>query len=125
LLTGCVVVYGTPLAAYSCIHALIAANVAGTQISLVQPPSDSLTGFNNPVVDEKIANSLEELGISFYQNFSLKEWNDGCVSEGDELYSATFVQGEEEISLDCSIFFCFDRLGIDHDAFKGTHNTQF
>jgi hypothetical protein len=119
---GCVVVYGTPLAAYSCIHALIAANVAGTQISLVQPPSDSLTGFNNPVVDEKIANSLEELGISFYQNFSLKEWNDGCVSEGDELYSATFVQGEEEISLDCSIFFCFDRLGIDHDAFKAIND---
>ncbi|XP_062518295.1 cilia- and flagella-associated protein 61-like [Corticium candelabrum] len=119
---GSIIVYGASIAAYTSIHALLSLGIESHHVKLVQPPSTYISCFNDPSVDQKVKKALQELDVIVYENCKLVEWNDGHLVEGGDLQSVTFLQGENSVCLECSIFICFDHMGVDYEAFKAIND---
>ena len=66
--TGRLVVYGSTLTAYSCLHYLLeVVGLAGERITLVLPPSDP-SCFNNPTVEKQVQQALSTTGEQHSMN---------------------------------------------------------
>jgi len=62
IFTDNVVVYGSTLEAYTCIHGLLKKGVTGKHIHHVHPPSTPPTVLNSPYIDTLMKKELEQLG---------------------------------------------------------------
>ncbi|XP_070577295.1 cilia- and flagella-associated protein 61-like isoform X2 [Ptychodera flava] len=119
---GKAIVYGNTIDAYATVQTLLTIGVPGERIQLVEPPRNYQPScFNNSTVEKAIAAVLAEKGIQLYSGFYLAQWNDG--KGGDEICKASFTSETKPITLECSVFFCYNRQAVDYEAFKAINDS--
>ncbi|XP_030854264.1 cilia- and flagella-associated protein 61 [Strongylocentrotus purpuratus] len=122
---GKAIIYGSSLDAYTAVQTLLALDVPGHRIAMVQPPQRfTVTCFNNPTVHEAVHHSMAQAGVELYQGYYLAQWNDGKGVSGDgEVYCASFTSDTKPLKLECSAFFCYSRKAVDYEAFKAINDS--
>ncbi|KAJ3084182.1 hypothetical protein HK102_000739 [Quaeritorhiza haematococci] len=119
------VVYGRHMQAYASVQALVKRNVPPKKIVLVVPrPKTPSSCFNNPVVERKVHEMLEKLGVTVHLNYKLASWESEhqCItkatfkSQTDGAVPAISLQGVE-------IFLYADEKTVDLDTFASINDS--
>lgn len=101
-LAGNAVVYGNTIDTYTCVEALLYLGVSGSRIHLVQLPANSpVSCFNNPAVEEAVAEAVTEKGITIHRNSQLAQINDGQYPQPITLLS--FTTDSDPLRLKCAV----------------------
>nr|XP_023697533.1 cilia- and flagella-associated protein 61 isoform X2 [Paramormyrops kingsleyae] len=111
------VVYGNTIDTYTCVEALLRLGVSGSRIHLVQLPANSpVSCFNDPAVEEAVAEVVTEKGITIHRNGQLAQINDGQDPQPITLLS--FTTDSDPLRLKCAVFMNFSWKAVDYDAFR-------
>ncbi|XP_038661884.1 cilia- and flagella-associated protein 61 isoform X1 [Scyliorhinus canicula] len=113
---GNIIVYGNTADAYITVNTILSFGIDGSFVKLVKPPSNSISCFNNSVIDTAVDEALRRANVSVHSNCLLAQWNDGNVH--DRIILSTFTTNSQPLSLKCSAFFNFHKKKVDLDAFK-------
>uniref|UniRef100_A0A3B3TBS5 Cilia and flagella associated protein 61 n=1 Tax=Paramormyrops kingsleyae TaxID=1676925 RepID=A0A3B3TBS5_9TELE len=114
---GMGMVYGNTIDTYTCVEALLRLGVSGSRIHLVQLPANSpVSCFNDPAVEEAVAEVVTEKGITIHRNGQLAQINDGQDPQPITLLS--FTTDSDPLRLKCAVFMNFSWKAVDYDAFR-------
>lgn len=93
-------VYGSSLAVYSTVEALIRCGLPPSHLSLVHSsPAPSL---NNPTVDQRVWSALQEVGVVSHEGLSLQGYGS---NEQEELTAVSFVGADgRTLQLECKVW---------------------
>lgn len=116
-----IIVYGSNMAAYTCIQSLLALGVNGTQLVLVAPPNQE-PAFDDGTVEEAVHRALQEAGVAIHVGYYLARWNNG-TQVPEEITSASFTSANVPLSLECQAFFAFHKKGVNINAFKAINDS--
>ena len=101
-LLGKLVVYGSSLAAYSVIAAVLGAGLSSSRLVLVRPRAHSC--FSIPSLEERVGRALQEEGVATHVGFVLQGLSSGDegVRPGTRFVG---VDGEPELNVECKVIF--------------------
>ena len=108
--------YGSCLAAYCTLHAAISQGLPPRRAVLVQPRPTSC--FNNPVVEQRVHETLQSLGVALHSDLLLEGWEEEGVS-----VRVVSGDGEKAEVIPCRAVVCLEEKQVDRNAFKG-ENTR-
>ncbi|XP_076463469.1 cilia- and flagella-associated protein 61-like [Babylonia areolata] len=118
-----IIVYGNNINAYCCIQSLLMLGIAGTNIVLVQPPSEE-DCFEDMKVAGTMTEALQEAGVVVHTGCYLARWNDQPAdSVPEEITTATFTTSNKPVRLECQAFFSFFKKAVDISTFKAINDS--
>ena len=94
-------VYGSSLATYSIVAAVLGAGLPSSRLILVQPRAHGC--FNNSTLEERVGGALQEEGVALQAGFLLQGLSSG--EEGARLGGAQFLgaDGEQQLNIECKV----------------------
>ena len=94
-------VYGSSLAAYSVIAAVLGAGLPSSRLVLVQPRAHSC--FNNPALEERVGGALQEEGVALQVGFMLQGLSSGEKGVGFGRALFLGADGEQQLNIECKV----------------------